>query len=96
MVKEEDILITLYIHTSHKHRVKELHQFWLDVTRLERANLSKPVYKKHNPRTKRRNTAETYHGLVSIYVRNGTDINRRVQGWIYGIIGAHADNCQIV
>ncbi|MGW2084076.1 hypothetical protein [Streptomyces sp. NPDC001880] len=42
--------------------------------------------RKHNPKTTRRNTAETYRGCLIIYVTKSADLYRRVEGTWYGIV----------
>ena len=88
LVADDDIGLVLHIH---KNRIKDLDtftQFWLDVTKLKATNCAKPVIKQHNPKTTRKNVTDTYRGLVAIRVRRSIMLNRRVAGWIRGIISA--------
>ncbi len=94
-VKDANITLTVYLHQNHKQRIHEVENFWLKVTGLERSSLANPVFKSHNPKTQRKNSGDSYMGLVSVYVRNSTNLNRRIQGLVYGIIRSQKD-CPIV
>lgn len=48
--------------------------------------LKKTTLKKHNPRTTRKNTTESYRGCLVIYVSKSADLYRRVEGAWYGIV----------
>jgi hypothetical protein len=87
-VADEDIKIVLHIHENRLAEIDSFRQFWIDATGLKLKNFVKPVIKKHIPKTKRHNIADTYHGLVAIRVRRSTMLNRRILGWIHGIIAA--------
>ena len=43
-------------------------------------------WKHHRPQTYRYNTGDSYHGLVRIKVRRSANLNRRISGWIQGIV----------
>jgi transposase len=62
--------------------------FWATHVGIETTDLLKTTLKRHNPRTNRKNTAETYNGCLRVDVRNGADLYRRIEGWWYGIVGA--------
>lgn len=85
MVADEDIQLMLHIHENRFAELDTFNKFWLKTTGLKVINLTKPVIKKHIPKTKRHNIADTYHGLVAIRVRRSTILNRRVQGCINAI-----------
>lgn len=84
-VPDADIQVMLHIHENRIAELDKFHKFWLKTTGLKSVNLVKPVIKKHIPKTKRYNVADTYHGLVAIRVRRSTILNRRVQGCINAI-----------
>lgn len=95
-IHDGDITLTLYLHDNYRERTQEFEHHWLKVTSLRHVNLRNPVYKMHNPKRKYSPSDDAYKGHVSISVKNSTDINRRVQGWIYGIIEARKQNCRFV
>jgi hypothetical protein len=94
-VKKSEIVVRLHLHASHIYRENEILMFWVKNTGLSLKHFTRTNIKKHNPKTKRRNIGRTYYGLVSVRVRRSTNLNRRIQGLIYGIIAEHK-NCQIV
>lgn len=85
-VQDDDIIIDIHVHENHKIRIQELRKYWLDITKLRTENIGSTVYKKHNPKTVRKNTGESYNGLVAIKVRRSTMLNRRIQGFINAIV----------
>lgn len=87
-VSDSDMQITLHIHENRLSEINDFKQYWLKATGLKHVNFTKPVIKRHIPKTKRHNIADTYHGLVAIRVRSSTILNRRILGWIHGIIAA--------
>lgn len=84
-VLDVDIQVMLHIHENRIAEMDSFNKFWLKTTGLKTSNLVKPIIKKHIPKTKRHNIADTYHGLVAIRVRRSTILNRRVQGCINAI-----------
>ena len=83
----ENKYISMTVHV-HKNRISELNKFnafWLEVAGLPKSALNKTIVKNHKPKTLRKNTKDKYKGLVAIRVKRSTMMNRKVQGWIYGI-----------
>lgn len=64
--------------------------FWADLVGADRSTFQPSTLKKHNPRTNRRNTADTYQGCLVIYVLKSADLYRRMEGAWYGIVGGAA------
>lgn len=78
--KQNEIAYSLYIHkTGDLERAKNFWGALLDTT-IERV-----YFKKHAPKTNRRNIQDTYFGLLRIEVRKSTDLNRKIKGWNLGI-----------
>ncbi|MEU4686062.1 hypothetical protein [Streptomyces xinghaiensis] len=63
-------------------------RFWGEVVGEDPIHFGKTVLKRHNPRTRRRNTGDTYRGCLTVYVTHSADLYRRVEGWWYGIVVA--------
>lgn len=61
-------------------------EFWSDLVGIPASQFRKPSLKRHNPRTVRHNTGETYRGCLVIYVRRSTEFYRQVAGWWAGLI----------
>lgn len=83
-IKPADILYSLYIHEKSKN-ISDAIGFWSDFLAIEPYELS-VVFKKHNPSPKRKNIGVKYRGLVRLTIRKSTDLNRKISGWIDGII----------
>ncbi|MCR4285280.1 MAG: hypothetical protein NUW00_00120 [Candidatus Kaiserbacteria bacterium] len=85
-VPDTDIQLILHIHQNRQNDISNFKKFWMQTTGLSEQNFGSNVIKRHNPKTKRKNTGDTYKGLLAIRVKRSTMLNRRIQGWIYGII----------
>ncbi|WP_406508275.1 hypothetical protein [Streptomyces sp. NBC_00212] len=85
-VTPERLRLCVNIHESAD--VEEATRFWAELTGLDPASFNKPVLKRHNPKTLRKNTGDTYRGCLAIYVRDSVDLYRRMEGAWYGIVGA--------
>ncbi|CAM5663546.1 hypothetical protein SALBM135S_00077 [Streptomyces alboniger] len=87
-VTHDRLTLRLSIHESADVGTAERH--WAQVTGVDVSAFSRATLKKHNPRTRRKNTADAYHGCLVIYVKQSADLYRRVEGAWYGIVlGAH-------
>ncbi|MGX1369473.1 transcriptional regulator with XRE-family HTH domain [Streptomyces canus] len=85
-VQRERLTLRVSIHETAD--VAAAEEFWADIAGVDTAALSKATLKRHNPRTVRKNTGDTYHGCLVIYVRQSADLYRRMEGAWYGIVGA--------
>lgn len=81
-VSVENITVDLYLHVNHKHRLEEVVRFWETETQL---SVTHTFYKRHNPKTPRKNSGENYHGLVVLKVRSSSHIVRRLAGLVRAI-----------
>lgn len=85
-VSKDRINLSLYIHETAKCRVLEVKKRWSLVTGFSEDAISYTYFKKHNPKTNRKNTNENYLGLLRIKVKRSTDLNRKIMGWVDGIV----------
>jgi transposase len=60
--------------------------FWAELVGVPVDRFFKPVLKRHNPKTVRKNTGESYRGCLVVRVRQGAELYRRIEGWWYGIV----------
>lgn len=84
-------VFSIYIHESHRGRIEEVKRYWRKALGLSKMKISWVYYKKHNPRTVRKNVGSSYVGTLRIYVRNSSTLQRKISGWIYGIKDANWD-----
>lgn len=80
-VEDERICYRIYIHE--KADLPKAQKFWSD---LVNSKVAKFHLKKHNPKTLRKNVSDNYNGLLRIDIKRSTDLNRKIKGWILGII----------
>lgn len=64
---------------------------WAEVVGCGPDAFAKPVIKRHNPRTTRKNTGETYIGCLAIGVRQSVHLYREVEGLWRGIVARLAE-----
>ncbi|MET9593671.1 hypothetical protein ABZY45_22515 [Streptomyces sp. NPDC006516] len=66
--------------------IEAAERYWAKLVGIDASALRKTTLKKHNPKTSRKNTGETYHGCLVIRVAQGAELYRRVEGWWRGIV----------
>jgi hypothetical protein len=81
-IPRDDLIFRVHIHETAD--VEAAHRFWLDLTRAEPSQFRKPVLKRHNPKTVRKNVGEGYRGCLRIDVRKSGDLYRKIEGWAAG------------
>jgi hypothetical protein len=84
LLQPSDIVYTLYIHENFNNIAGAI-KFWADLLHINEAEI-KLYVKKHNLSPKRKNIGESYIGLIRLVVKKSIDINRKIEGWINGII----------
>lgn len=85
-VERERLRFGLMIHENADVRGAE--HYWAGLVGADTSAFYKTTLKKHNPRTVRKNTGDTYRGCLMIKVLKGADLYRRIEGWWCGIVGA--------
>lgn len=86
-VSKEEIQCDLYIHESHEHRVPEVILFWSSKTGFPPEHFRHIYFKKNKIlKNYRKNTGILYNGLIRVNIKSSTALNRRITGWIQGII----------
>jgi hypothetical protein len=78
-VSRDDLVLRVYIHENAD--VAEAERFWLELTGTQSSQFRRPALKRHNPKTVRKNTGETYHGCLRIDVRRSGALYRKIEGW---------------
>jgi len=82
-----DILVfDIYLHENHKHRCNEIIKYWAKQTNFPEDNFKHIYFKRNKIKTKRRNTGNSYFGILKINIRSSSSLNRKISGWINGII----------
>ena len=57
-------------------------RFWQEVTGAGPEQFSKPVLKRHTPKTVSRSGNESYHGCLAVDVRRSAMLYRTIEGWV--------------
>ncbi|MGW1813946.1 hypothetical protein ACWCQM_10330 [Streptomyces sp. NPDC002125] len=83
-VTPDRICFRVMIHETAE--VEAAERYWAELVGIDASALQKTTLKKHNPKTSRKNTGETYHGCLVIRVSQGAELYRRVEGWWRGIV----------
>lgn len=83
-VEDDAIKFELYIHRTGN--VPRAVKYWVGELREPKSKFSTVYFKNGNANTKRKNISENYHGLVRVRVLKSASLNRRITGWIQGIV----------
>ncbi len=78
-IPRDDLIFRVHIHETAD--VEAAQRFWLDLTGAQPSQFRRPVLKRHNPKTVRKNVGEGYHGCLRIDVRRSGDLYRKIEGW---------------
>ncbi|WP_405492105.1 hypothetical protein [Streptomyces sp. NBC_00096] len=92
-VKGEHVRFAVTIHETAD--VAGAERFWADLTGVPPEQFLKTTLKRHNPKTTRKNTGESYHGCLAVRVLQSAGLYRRIEGWWCGIVGAAAQFDQL-
>ena len=79
----------MYIHETKKD-VENIKQYWSKKLQINE-NKIKVYYKKNKINTKRKNVDNNYKGLIRIGVLKSCDLNRKITGYIEGLIELFGD-----
>jgi hypothetical protein len=82
----DDLIIDLYIHDLQKSRTDEIVKFWIKTINGPENIIKHIYYKNGNPKTKRKNIGESYHGTLRISLKSSSSLNRQVAGWTQGVV----------
>lgn len=85
-VKDEDLRFAVMIHETADIAAAE--RYWVALTGVPGEQFLKTTLKRHNPKTTRKNTGESYHGCLAVRVLQSAGLYRRIEGWWCGIVGA--------
>ncbi|WP_189983350.1 terminase gpP N-terminus-related DNA-binding protein [Streptomyces capoamus] len=85
-VERERLRFTVMIHETAD--VAGAERYWADLVGADASMFNKTTLKKHNPKTVRKNTGDSYRGCLVIKVLQGADLYRRIEGSWYGIVEA--------
>ena len=82
-ITDEDLLFELFIHE--KADILRAKKYWMQQLGFREDRL-RTYLKKHNPKTKRKRIGENYYGVLAVIVYRSIPLNRKIAGWIDGIV----------
>ncbi|MFF4368531.1 hypothetical protein [Streptomyces sp. NPDC001594] len=91
-VEETQLRFGLMIHETAD--VVGAERFWVDFTGADPSRFLKTTLKRHNPKTTRKNSGDSYYGCLVVRVLQSAGLYRRIEGWWCGIVGAATDSDQ--
>ncbi|HUZ55953.1 MAG TPA: hypothetical protein VMU94_25935 [Streptosporangiaceae bacterium] len=65
-------------------------EFWRRVTQADPGQFRPPLLKRHNPRTVRLNTGDTYHGCLRVEVLRSGSLYQQIEGWRDAVMASAA------
>ena len=80
------LVFDIYLHENHKYRINEVIEYWSRQTRFTVNNFKHIYYKKNKVNTKRKNIGDSYFGILKVNVKQSSNLNRKISGWIQGIL----------
>jgi len=85
-VSKKRISFDIYLHDNNKYRIQEVIKYWSNHTCFPEESF-RVYFKKNVIKTKRRNISpDTYFGVARIYVKESSDLVRKINGWVNGIV----------
>lgn len=84
----EFISFEIHIHRIHEKQSDRVRAFWSQTTGIPIVKFSKVYFKKHNIKTNRKNSGDLYNGVLRVKVLSSSILNRRISGWVMGIINS--------
>lgn len=84
-ITPNDLVFDIYIHKNSEYRIKEVKSFWKEALGYSLKGISNVYYKKHKPKTNRKNIGNVYNGVLRVTVRASTNKLRQITGWTRGV-----------
>ena len=85
-VVSDQLNYEIYIHETYRDRIQKVIKFWSDKLSVSESCLQTIRYKKNKIKTLRKNTGDLYNGCLRVKVKASSTLNRRIMGWISGIM----------
>lgn len=85
-VSRQRLRCCVHIHESAD--VEAATQYWARVTGAAPDQFTRPVIKRHTPRTSRPSGNADYHGCLRVSVTKSSTLYREISGWAHGVMTA--------
>lgn len=83
LIPDENLLFELFIHE--KADIERAKKYWMENLGFTPDKL-RVYFKTHNPKTKRKRVGADYFGVLSTIVYKSIPLNRKIAGWVEGIV----------
>ncbi len=78
-IYEDKFILRVSINQLHKHREKQIINFWQKITKTQKSQFTKTSFIKTEPK-KQYKINNDYYGTLRVKVRNGANLRRRIMG----------------
>ena len=85
-VEKEDISFGIYIHENSKNNLDTVKKYWSEKLNFPLSHFPYAYFKKNKIKTNRKNIGDSYFGLLKLKVRKSSTLNRKIAGWIKGVV----------
>lgn len=85
-ISRDRIKFEIYLHENRKDFVGKSRKHWAQVTGFSEQDFTHIYFKKGKKKTNRKNTGKTYFGQLLVRVRESSTLNRRIAGWMEGVV----------
>lgn len=85
-IKKDQIGFEIYTHDNYRDQTQRVKEYWSNITSFDIKFFNTVYFKKNIIKTKRKNTGDLYFGLLRVKVLKSSTLNRKVQGWVNGIL----------
>jgi len=85
LIPRKDIKFRIALHETRASKLNEIKRYWSSKTGFPISRFKGIDWKKNKIRTIRNNIGDKYFGLLDVYVKRSTNLNRKISGWIDGI-----------
>ncbi|MEU8124258.1 hypothetical protein AB0C21_36565 [Spirillospora sp. NPDC049024] len=94
-VRREHLRIRLHIHETAD--VEAAADWWSELIGYPAEEFRKPVIKRHNPKSVRKNLVDEYRGCLQISANKSAELYRRIEGWAYGaMLGTEGAEARLI
>ncbi|MBI3319058.1 MAG: helix-turn-helix domain-containing protein [Candidatus Omnitrophica bacterium] len=85
-IQPDDLRFRIYLHETAD--AETARQYWFSRLGMSAIQAAPITWKRHKPTVFRSNVGSGYYGLLRIIVPRSTNLNRRITGWINGMVHA--------
>ena len=85
-VNKNEIYFDIFIHENSKNNLEKVIDFWSKSTGFPKKHFPHIYFKKNKIKTTRKNTGDSSYGLLKLKVKSSSYLNRKIAGWINGVI----------